>query len=179
MARFAYEPARIRICYSVRDMGFVNAVFRPEQDHHVQMDVSEITPSLYLGTNQCCREHFKVMLLDRGVSHDVSLEGEALDAPFGVETFLWLPTQDHAAPTQMDLRLGVDYLSNVMRLHGKVYVHCKNGHGRAPTLVAAWFISQGEDVDRAIQRVRQGRTEIHLEPVQIEALRVFAHDAQS
>jgi protein-tyrosine phosphatase len=160
-------------------MGLINDLFHPVASEHVRMDVSEVTPQLYLGTNQCCREHFKVLLIERGVLHDISLEGEEIDAPFGVETFLWLPTSDHTSPTQMDLRLGVGYLSNVIAMNGKVYVHCKNGHGRAPTLVAAWFISQGKSVDEAVELVRQKRVEIHIEPTQMEALRIFFHDSRA
>lgn len=158
-------------------MGLINLFFSkpaPKEGHR-QMEVSQITPSVYVGTNACCTVHYKVKLIEQGILHDVSLEGERIDAPFGAETFLWLPTEDHAAPTTMDLRLGVDYVTDVLAQGGKVYVHCKNGHGRAPTLVAAWFIAtQGKTVEEAIAEVKAKRPETHIEPAQVDALKRFA-----
>lgn len=141
---------------------------------HVRMEISRITPSLFVGTNACCTVHYKLALIEKGILHDISLEGEAIDAPFGVESFLWLPTEDHAAPTQTALSLGVRHIDAILARKGKVYVHCKNGHGRAPTLVAAWFTAHGKNPDTAVRAVKKGRPETHLEPAQLRALRLFA-----
>jgi hypothetical protein len=140
---------------------------------HVMMDVSEVLPTIYIGTNQCCRMHYKLALLDRGVAHDISLEGEEVDQPYGVDSYLWLPTPDHAAPSDDHLRLGVAHLDMVITQGGKAYVHCKNGHGRAPTLVAAWLMSQGRTPEEAMALIKEKRPETHFEPSQAEALRRF------
>ena len=140
------------------------------------MDVSEITPTLLVGTNACCMMHYKLLLIERGVLHDVSLEGENVDAPFGAETYLWLPTPDHEAPSLMSLWLGVQHIREVIEKGGRVYVHCKNGHGRGPTLAAAHLISTGMTLDEAVAAVRHGRPETHLEPIQYDALKSFFHD---
>ncbi len=157
-------------------MGLTN-FFRKQQKndgtHHVLMEYSEITPSLFVGTNACCTAHYKAELIDKGVLHDVSLEGESLDAPFGVETFLWLPTEDHTPPTQDALQLGVNHLQKIFARKGRVYVHCKNGHGRGPTLAAAWFIFKGKTTKEAIDAVQKKRPEIHIEPAQRKALKKF------
>jgi len=55
----------------------------------------------------------------------------------------------------------------------KVYVHCQNGHGRAPTLVAAYLIRQGKTPMEAIEFIKSKRPTIHLEEVQISALETF------
>jgi hypothetical protein len=162
-------------------MGLVNLIRSSiyEAMPHVQMEVSQITPNLFVGTNACCAAHYKLMLIEQGVLHDISLEGEQVDAPFGVETYLWLPTPDHAAPTQMALHFGVSHIEEVIRMDGKAYVHCKNGHGRAPTLAAAYLVRQGKPVEEAIGLVKRGRREAHLEPAQLEALTAFAHDSRA
>ena len=56
----------------------------------------------------------------------------------------------------------------------KVYVHCQNGHGRAPTLVAAYFIKQGKQVEDAVNLIKDKRPAIHLEEVQKQALEEFS-----
>jgi protein-tyrosine phosphatase len=55
----------------------------------------------------------------------------------------------------------------------KVYIHCKHGHGRAPTLVAAYFIAQGMSVAEALKFVKSRRPSIHPNRVQVEALKQF------
>jgi protein-tyrosine phosphatase len=56
----------------------------------------------------------------------------------------------------------------------KVYVHCKNGHGRASTLMAGYLISKGSTVEDAINLIKEKRPTMHLQDSQKEALRIFA-----
>ena len=141
---------------------------------HVNMNYSQIDEHIYVGTNACCVTHFNTSLLRQGVKADISLESEKIDAPWGVKYFLWLPTIDHTAPTMEALAMGVQMLRFCVERGIKVYVHCKNGHGRAPTLVAAYFISQGQTVKQAIKFIQKQRREIHVEPVQKAMLEMFA-----
>lgn len=139
------------------------------------MSYSRIFPGTYLGTNACCRQHFDLKLLRRGITADISLEAERIDAPRGVNYFLWLPTPDHSSPTQKDLELGSQAIDWFVRHKEKVYIHCKNGHGRSPTLLAAYFIRyQGMSVRQAIAVIRHRRPEIHLVPQQRQALGAFS-----
>ncbi|MBI3495536.1 hypothetical protein HY065_02825, partial [Candidatus Berkelbacteria bacterium] len=103
----------------------------PHPDKPV-FEYDEITDGILIGTNQCCQVHFDKELLTKGVTADISLEAERLDAPFGVESFLWLPTKDNFPPSPDQLKLGVRMLTDLVAQKKKVYVHCKNGHGRAP-----------------------------------------------
>ena len=141
--------------------------------HTEDFDFSQITDSLFLGTNQCCQSHFSDTLLSRGVTVDISLEEERVDAPFGVESYLWLPVTDHTPPTDDQMRTGVAFMESVLSRGKKIYVHCKNGHGRAPTLVAAYFISIGKTVDEAISLIKEKRPAIHLEESQTATLRNY------
>lgn len=133
-------------------------------------EFSEITPQLFIGTNQCCQSHFSEKLFSLGITIDISLEEDRIDAPFGVESYLWLPVKDHTPPTQDQLKVGVAFLSTALMTGKKVYVHCKNGHGRAPTLVGAYFIETGKTVQEALFILSQKRPVIHLEEKQKEAL---------
>ena len=157
----------------------VTSLFKTSASHHAVMDVSRITDNIYAGTNACCQMHYTQLLLDKGVMHDLSLEGETVDAPYGVESYLWLPTPDHTAPARQSFDLGVAYIGEVIRRGGKVFVHCTNGHGRAPTMAAAWFVSQGKTVKEAVAIIKQGRPETHIEPAQMEALKEFHPDARA
>ena len=148
----------------------------PESKH--VLEYNQITDEIYIGTNMCCQVDFAKELLDKGITADISLEAERVDNPNGVDYFLWLPVLDHHAPTQNQLRLGVQTLEFFTREGIKLYAHCKHGHGRAPTLVVAYFIKQGMDVDEAIEFVKSKRSSIHLSEVQIEALREYEKKGQ-
>lgn len=141
---------------------------------HNSIEFSKIDNRIYIGTNQCCRYHFNKNLLSKGISADISLEENRVDAPFGVQSYLWLPTIDGTAPSDHQLNLGVKHLTNLVNEKHKVYIHCKNGHGRAPTLVAAYYISLGHSVADAIKMVLSKRRGAHLNQKQKEALSAFA-----
>lgn len=139
-----------------------------------KLDFNYITDGIYIGTNQCCQTHFNKNLIKEGISADISLEKERLDAPFGVISYVWIPIEDHQAPTQEQIEFGVSVLEKIVAMGKKVYVHCKNGHGRAPTLAAAYFVKRGKTVDEAIALIKEKRPPIHLEDVQTQALREWA-----
>jgi hypothetical protein len=141
---------------------------------HQPFEYSQITPQIFIGTNSCCETHFVAKLLRRGVRADISLEAERLDAPFGVTSFLWLPTKDHRAPAMAALRVGAHAIRELVDEGEKIFVHCRKGHGRAPTLVAAYFILMGDAPKAALERIRKARPSMHLRPAQLRRLAEFA-----
>lgn len=137
---------------------------------HDPLDYNYITDGMYIGTNQCCTTHFDEALQKEGISADVSLEEERIDAPFGVEFYVWIPIKNHTAPTHGELEFGVAVLEKLVAMKRKIYVHCKNGHGRAPTMVAAYLIKKGKKLTEALDLLKAQRSSVHLEGVQIQAL---------
>jgi predicted protein tyrosine phosphatase len=146
----------------------------PRHSNTVAFEFSKITPQIYLGTNQCCRTHFEKKLLNNGIAADISLEKEHVDAPYGVTYYLWLPTADHHAPTQKQLHHGVRFLADLVQGKEKAYVHCQHGHGRAPTIVAAYFVQTGMMPDAAFAYIRKRRPNIHPNTAQRRAVHTFA-----
>lgn len=138
-----------------------------------ELEYSYIADGIYIGTNQCCQGHFDEKLKQEGIVADISLEEERIDAPFGISFYLWIPIKNHTAPTQDQLDFGVSVLEKLVAMKKKIYIHCQNGHGRAPTIVAAYFIKHGKEVDEAIDFVKNKRPTIHLEEVQKQALEEF------
>lgn len=146
---------------------------------HPKLDFSRITDTILVGTNACCTTHFDERLVSIGVRADISLEEERLDAPRGATMFLWLPTKDHTPPSPMQLRIGVAALRELAHEKMVVYVHCRQGHGRAPTLIAAYLIAGGMKVDEAVRFVRKKRPITHLMPRQLATLRKFAKEVKN
>lgn len=136
-------------------------------------EYNKIDNNIFIGTNMCCHMHFEKELLDKGVAADISLEKDKLDSPFGVEFYTWVPVEDRSAPTQDQIEFTVSVIDKLISMNKKVYIHCQRGHGRAPTMVAAYFISKGDTVEKAMERIKKERPVIHLDDVQIESLRKF------
>jgi protein-tyrosine phosphatase len=137
---------------------------------HKGFDYTQITDAVFIGTNMCCQFGFSQELLSKGVRADISLEKDRTDAPDGVDYFLWLPTENHTPPSPLALEMGIQFLDSAIKNKTKIFIHCKNGHGRAPTLFAAYLVSHGMEVQEAIDSIAAKRSEIHLYESQIAAL---------
>lgn len=139
-----------------------------------EFEYNYIIDGIYIGTNQCCQTHFDEKLKKEGIMADISLEENRLDAPFGVKFYVWIPVKDHTAPAPDQLEFGVAVLQKLVAMGKKVYVHCQNGHGRAPTLVAAYIITKGKSPIEAETFIKSNRSSIHLGEIQRQALEDFS-----
>lgn len=139
----------------------------------IPFEYNRITNYLYIGSNACCQTHFSEKLLKKGIKADVSLEENRIEQPWGVHYFLWLPTKNHTAPSLKQLSIGISFLKGLVKNKVKTYVHCQRGHGRAPTLVAAYLISQGMTAKQAVDYLKKRRPVIHLATDQLGTLKKF------
>lgn len=152
-------------------------------DDH-QTDYSQITEEIFIGSDLCkglwCPIHSEVFV-KLGIAAEINLEIERDETPTpGVDAYLWLPTPDNQAPSMNQLMLGSAAICEMVRINKKVYVHCKMGHGRSPTVVAAYLIRYEQmGVEKAIETIKIKRPEIHLEEVQKQALAAFEKECKS
>ncbi len=143
------------------------------EKHMHRLEYDQIDNFIYVGTNACCTGHFDTSLKKLGIKADISLEENRIDSPYGVSYYVWLPTKDHHAPPLRELLFGVYSLDYFVKSGIKTYVHCKEGHTRAPTLIAAYYIYKGMPVEWAVQFVKQKRPSSHITPQQVNALKAF------
>ncbi|MEB2287959.1 MAG: dual specificity protein phosphatase [Anaerolineae bacterium] len=134
---------------------------------------SQITPQIFVGGQY--RQRGKRKLEALGITGVVNLRAEADDAARGLTLaeYCYLPTIDDTAPTLEHLAEGAAFVERVTRNGGKVYIHCAGGVGRAPTLAAAYFITQGMTLDEALALIRQTRPFIRIMPPQMAQLKRF------
>lgn len=138
------------------------------------LEYNYIVDGIYIGTNQCCQTHFDKKLKREGIEANISLEEERVDTPFGVQFYVWIPVKNHTAPTNEQLSFGGATIEKLVSMKKKIYIHCKNGHGRAPTMVAAYLIKKGKTVNEAIDLIKEKRPTMHLEQIQKTALEEFS-----
>jgi protein-tyrosine phosphatase len=96
---------------------------------------------------------------ERGITAVLNLRREHDDRKREICTdrYLYLPTTDNTPPSIEDLQRGVDFIGKELADGGAVYVHCGVGVGRAPTMVAAYLISQGMTPLQAWKHIRRIR----------------------
>lgn len=128
---------------------------------------SQITPQLMVGGQHY--RHGLRELAQRGVTAVVNMRGEHDDRLGGValEHYLHLPTKDGHPPSLEHLRLGVEFIRTHIDAGGKVYIHCWEGVGRAPTMAAAYLASTGMTPEAAWETIRAARPFIRPHPHQI------------
>jgi protein-tyrosine phosphatase len=134
----------------------------------------QVTPALYLGSQHGRMGKRKLQRL--GIHASVNLRSEFDDAAHGLalSSACHLPTPDGYAPSVEQLREGIAFIRRVLEKGGRVYVHCLSGIGRAPTLAAAYLVSEGMSAEEAVAAVRRARPFIDLTPPQIEQLHALA-----
>ena len=142
-------------------------------ENHTPTNYNQITQNIWLGTNMCCLAH-NATLLKLGFDADLDLEEARPEEPPHTKIYLWLPTPDHQAPTQTQLETGVDLIASLIKQNLKMYLHCTNGHGRAPTLLTAYLMTTGLNLDTAFNLIKSRRPVVHLNDVQRVALERFS-----
>jgi atypical dual specificity phosphatase len=112
-----------------------------------------------------------------GIRAVVSLLNIETDAPVYESAgfaFLCLPLQDGGAPTFEQADAFVHFVSDQRAAQRPVVVHCQAGVGRTGTMLATYFISQGDSASTAIQRVRSVERAAVETPIQVRFLEQYA-----
>jgi protein-tyrosine phosphatase len=134
---------------------------------------SQVTPQILVGPQYSMAGKRKLEQLD--IQYGVSLRQEFDDGAHGLALshYCYLPTIDDDAPSLEDLHRGVLFIEQAIAEDGKVYIHCAGGVGRAPTMAAAYFLTQGMSLADALALIRKVRPFISITPVQMEQLERF------
>lgn len=135
-----------------------------------QMARSEITPQLYLGGQYSKRGYKKMQ--DIGITAIVNMR--ETPAPIYQDLpslhILHLPTKDMNQPTIQDLLKGIQFIQKELDHGGKVYIHCRLGEGRGPTMMIAYLMSRGMTPEDALKLVKDVRPFVRPTAVQIAQL---------
>jgi dual specificity MAP kinase phosphatase len=78
-----------------------------------------------------------------------------------------------------DFDRAVSEIKSVRSSGGRVYLHCREGVGRAPTVGAAVLVSEGYPLESALSRVLNGRKVASLSKQQYSSLLDFYRDFKS
>lgn len=132
---------------------------------------SQITANLFLGSQYSLIGLQKLKQL--GVTAIVNMREHPVFRESQYEGFhyLHLPTVDNTPPPLETLLKGADFVTREIEAGGKVYIHCRQGLGRGPTMTIAYLISTGLTFEDAFALVKKVRTFINPRPGQVERLK--------
>lgn len=137
------------------------------------LQYSRITPEIYVGPQYNLAGKRK--LESMGITAGINMRLEFDDAAHGLalEKYCYLPTIDDEAPALDHLNAGIDFIQHMLAEGRKVYIHCAGGVGRAPTMAAAYFISQGLTLAETLTLIKKTRPFIKIMPPQMALLKRF------
>jgi len=132
---------------------------------------SQITAHLFLGSqyNLIGLEKLKAL----GVTAIVNMRttNSYADAVHEGIKYLHLPTPDNTAPPLETLIQGATFIDDEIKKGGVVYVHCRQGLGRGPTIAMAYLIKLGLTYEDAYARIRSVRKFINPQASQVKRLK--------
>lgn len=127
---------------------------------------SQITPMLYVGPqlNQAGAKRVQ----DLGIQASVNMRIEHDDAEFGEDLpyYLHIPVIDDDALSFAQIQDGVQFIAKQIAHQRPVYIHCKGGIGRAPTMAAFYLISTGMTLEESVTLIEATRPYINIMPIQ-------------
>lgn len=134
---------------------------------------SLITPNIYLGGQHSLKALEKMK--DLGVEGVVNMRTSQphRDTIEKMFRYLNLNTIDKTPPKIEDLKVGTQFMKEIIDNGGKVYVHCRMGEGRGPSMVIAYLMSQGDTFAQALSKVKNIRGFINLNKEQTKNLMNF------
>jgi dual specificity MAP kinase phosphatase len=138
-----------------------------------QLKRSHITHELFLGGQYGIRAIATMQKI--GITGIINMRTRSLNDKKFAEYFeiLNLPTPDFHAPTLDHLQQGVAFINAQVEQNGKIYIHCRLGEGRGPTMVIAYLLALGMTYEDALATVKKVRPFIGLSKAQVNRLKEF------
>jgi len=131
-------------------------------------DLSRVAPGLYVGGSY--RKSAYKLFKKWGVTTIVNMRTTTPKPAETGFTILNLKTKDWHAPTIANLKEGVECIKKVKAKGEGVYIHCRQGEGRAPTMAAAYLIAEGYELQDALEHLKKSRPMSHPNTKQITQL---------
>jgi protein-tyrosine phosphatase len=132
---------------------------------------SQITANLFLGSQYSLIGLQKLKALGITAIVNMRMHPVFSESQYQGFHYLHLPTVDNTPPPLDVLIRGAKFVTDEIKGGGKVYIHCRQGLGRGPTMTIAYLISTGLTYEDAFALVHKVRPFINPRPGQIERLK--------
>ena len=139
-----------------------------------------ITPELALGPALPCEQLRR--LTKAGIGSVLDVRSEACDDEGELSRrglrFFHVPVDDFQAPSQEQLEAATNWTLAEIGAGRKVYLHCRSGIGRSPSVACAVLMAIGYPLQEAYRTVRRERPRATFSGAQQAALEEFERRLQ-
>ncbi|WP_428329219.1 dual specificity protein phosphatase family protein [Mucilaginibacter sp.] len=132
---------------------------------------SQITAHLFLGSQYNLQGLKKLKALGVTAIVNMRTHNDYSDAIHAGIKYLHLPTVDNTPPPMDVLIKGANLIDEEIKNGGSVYVHCRQGLGRGPTMAMAYLIKTGLTFSGAYAMIKRVRKFINPTKGQVERLK--------
>ena len=132
---------------------------------------SQINPHLMLGSQYNLLGLKKLKALGVTAIVNMRMHNDYSDSDHEGIKYLHLPTVDNTPPPLKVLIKGAQFIDDEIKNGGIVYVHCRQGLGRGPTMAIAYLIKTGLTYEEAYEAIRKVRIFINPQRSQINVLK--------
>ena len=132
---------------------------------------SQINPHLMLGSQYNLWGLKKLKALGVTAIVNMRVHNDYSDADHEGIKYLHLPTVDNTPPPLNVLIKGATFIDDEIKNGGLVYVHCRQGLGRGPTMAMAYLIKTGLTYEEAYETIRKVRIFINPQRSQVKMLK--------
>lgn len=87
--------------------------------------------------------------------------------------YLSVPVKDRINPNPSQVKEVIKWIDENMSKNKKIFIHCKLGRGRAPTIACLYLISKGMTPNNAILFVKKNRRYTYFNKKQINFIQNF------
>ena len=131
----------------------------------------QVTANLFLGSQYNLVGLRKLKAL--GITGIINMRMHSVykEAQYEGTHYLHLPTPDNTPPDMEALIKGADFADKEIKNDGKVYIHCRQGLGRGPTMAIAYLLKTGLTMEDAITLVKKARPFINPRKGQLARLK--------
>jgi len=136
-----------------------------------RLNRSQITAHLFLGSQYNLLGLKKLKALGVTAIVNMRTHNDYSDAEHAGIKYLHLPTVDNTPPPLDVLLKGADFIDDEIKSNGVVYVHCRQGLGRGPTMAMAYLIKTGLTFEAAYAMIKKVRVFINPRPGQVARLK--------
>jgi protein tyrosine phosphatase (PTP) superfamily phosphohydrolase (DUF442 family) len=131
----------------------------------------QITADLFLGSQYNRVGLRKMKALGITAIINMRMHSVYTEAQYEGFHYLHLPTPDNTPPPLKVLIQGADFADAEIKKGGKVYIHCRQGLGRGPSMTIAYLLKTGLTVEDAVTLIRKARPFINPRPGQLKRLK--------
>jgi len=131
----------------------------------------QVTANLFLGSQYNLVGLRKLKALGVTAIINMRMHSVYSEAQYEGFHYLHLPTPDNTPPPLEVLLKGADFADTEVKNGGKVYIHCRQGLGRGPTMAIAYLLKTGLTVEDAITLIKKARPFINPRKSQLARLK--------